>query len=344
MIPTQTQKRGRTVWYLDARVLGAGRITADSRDQVLAKLSDRITGLESVNFTLADRLAKQEAGGEFELLDAVRFYKAHRPGGRTIKLEDALTECVSAKGKRNLRAAYLDVLETNVRQLMATVGPSKLVSEVSTADVSAFLEAQDWASTTVNGVKAKLSAFFAWAIKRGYCAINPVANIEAIVVDREAPRIFTVEQVHRLLDTASVLFPCLLPYLTLGIFCGIRPKELGRDTTRICLERKAVEVGKSKTRDWRIVELSENAIKWLADRPLYYSRHRFEQLIEAARIEWSPDVMRHTFASYHLARYQNADKTAHELGHFGSTRMLHRHYKATVTAEDAEIFWRLEPV
>ena len=44
--------------------------------------------------------------------------------------------------------------------------------------------------------------------------------------------------------------------------------------------------------------------------------------------------MRHSFASYHLALHESADKTALEMGH-RDTRMLFRHYREIVTKGEA---------
>jgi len=59
-------------------------------------------------------------------------------------------------------------------------------------------------------------------------------------------------------------------------------------------------------------------------------------------LEWKPDIMRHSYASYHLALHQSADKTALEMGH-RDTNMLFRHYRELVTKEEAQAYWRIEP-
>ena len=55
-----------------------------------------------------------------------------------------------------------------------------------------------------------------------------------------------------------------------------------------------------------------------------------------------PDIMRHSYASYHLAFHQSADKTALEMGH-RDTQMLFRHYRELVTKEEAQAYWKIEP-
>jgi integrase len=65
--------------------------------------------------------------------------------------------------------------------------------------------------------------------------------------------------------------PVLLWFVVLGIFCGIRPHELTRMKREwVNLEELTVTVParSSKTRQRRVVDLSENAAAWLALDPL----------------------------------------------------------------------------
>ena len=48
-------------------------------------------------------------------------------------------------------------------------------------------------------------------------------------------------------------------------------------------------------------------------------------------------ALRHSFASYHLAYFKDAARTALEAGH--SQAVLFRHYRELVTQEDAEAWW-----
>jgi integrase len=69
----------------------------------------------------------------------------------------------------------------------------------------------------------------------------------------------------------------------------------------------------------------------------------FRKALNAAGIEnWPVNALRHSFASYHLARGQNAAQTSLQLGHAESA-ILFRHYRELVTAEAAEAFWQIFP-
>jgi integrase len=64
--------------------------------------------------------------------------------------------------------------------------------------------------------------------------------------------------------------------------------------------------------------------------------------LKIEQFPWPQDCLRHSFASYHLAMFESAEKTALQMGH-NSTDMLFRHYRELVTKEQAEKFWALMP-
>jgi len=106
-----------------------------------------------------------------------------------------------------------------------------------------------------------------------------------------------------------------------------------------------ITAAKSKTRKRRLVTLSENLKEWLSldgDFPPTNKPKRLKRILDESGVIWSPDIMRHSYASYHLALHQSADKTALEMGH-RDTQMLFRHYRELVTKKDAIEYWNIEP-
>jgi integrase len=59
--------------------------------------------------------------------------------------------------------------------------------------------------------------------------------------------------------------------------------------------------------------------------------------------KWPPDVLRHTFATYHVAAFNDPGKTSLLLGHEGNPSLLHRHYRGLATQAEAIKFWNLRP-
>lgn len=78
--------------------------------------------------------------------------------------------------------------------------------------------------------------------------------------------------------------------------------------------------------------------------PLPYSTRR--RAVRRARIHlglaaWPQDVLRHTCASYWVAKIKDVGEVALELGN--SPSVLLRHYRELVTGEDADRFWAIKP-
>jgi integrase len=110
-----------------------------------------------------------------------------------------------------------------------------------------------------------------------------------------------------------------------------------------------VDPATAKRRRSRFVKMSGNLIAWLTpyrqtSGTVFYSRRLFRRVIEKAGIStWTPDVMRHSFASYHLAAHGDANATALQLGHAGAPGVLFDHYRALAKPKDARAFWKIAP-
>ena len=108
----------------------------------------------------------------------------------------------------------------------------------------------------------------------------------------------------------------------------------------------------SKTAQRRLVAIEKNLRAWLSplvcksgpvcppDKPY---RRLFTKAFRATGIKrWPVNALRHSFASYHIAHYQDAAKTALQLGHTESATLF-RHYYQLVNPKDAQAFWQIFP-
>jgi integrase len=203
-----------------------------------------------------------------------------------------------------------------------------------------------WARSTIDGAIAKIGPFFTWCVREGYCESNPCAAVKRPRSDDSPPAIFTPPETKKLLQTALRYDRRLIPYLAIGLFAGVRPLEIERLTWADISDRYIeITAAKAKTRQRRLVSLLDNLKEWLAlggDLPLTNKRKRLARVVQIAGLNWQPDIMRHSFASYHLAMHTSADKTALELGHRDS-KMLFAHYRELVTQEAAQSYWSIRP-
>lgn len=213
-------------------------------------------------------------------------------------------------------------------------------------------------------------AFFNWAIDRQFTNVNPFDLIKprhrrrgGASGNEEMPECLRWKQVQKLMQIVEKDYPELVPAFAIGFFAGLRPEELGSlDWRNVNLTDGHISVMPevAKTRRTRNVMIEDNLKAWLAPyrkesglvRPVKTTwRGRFDQIREKAGLFgvdasgkelWPHDAMRHTYASHHYVKYQDAGKTAAELGHIG-TGMLFQHYRAMVTDAEAAQYWQIRP-
>jgi hypothetical protein len=67
-----------------------------------------------------------------------------------------------------------------------------------------------------------------------------------------------------------------------------------------------------------------------------------ELLPQTELTAWPQNGLRHSFASYHLAKHQDASKLALEMGHT-SARLIFDAYREVVRPEEANRYWQIKP-
>jgi integrase len=298
---------------------------------------------------------------EVTLLQAVKYYVKHaQPRGGRKSLAEVVTEFLESKRKSGKKPRYLKELTCKLNRFKEDFG-TKYVNEITRAQVEEWLDKQKskngsfFSPLTKTNYLRDLGIVFRFAMNaRNYCAENPIQGIEKPQTVPEDPEIFTTEQALRLLYAAKVRPELeVLPYVAIGMFAGLRSSELEHlDWAQIDLRQRLIEVTaeSAKTSQKRFVKISDNLLAWIepykkdegAITPKNFYR-RIDGLLEIAEIEkWPQNGLRHSFASYHYARHDNAHLTAAQLGH-ETTKMLFAHYRGLATPEQASDFWNIFP-
>ena len=266
-----------------------------------------------------------------------------KPKSRGLK--DAVDHYLNLRASQNLRKSSYAQICLNLNQMVSRFSPIRC-DQISSSMIENWFLGNKWQRSTIDGVIAKIGPFFSWCVREGYCQINPCGAVKRPRSDDSPPSIFTPSEAQKLLLTAFKTDPGMIPYLAIGLFAGVRPLEIQRlqqqDFTDQYIE---ITAANAKTRKRRLVSLSNNLKAWLrlgGDLPPINKPKRLSRILQKAGLEWKPDIMRHSYASYHLAFHQSADKTALEMGH-RDTQMLFRHYRELVTKEEAQAYWTIEP-
>jgi integrase len=296
--------------------------------------------------------ALESLGGQATISEAVRFFLDHGKGegGETTvrRLYDLYVK--DRKDAHRTKRTLKDI-EHRLGRFASDYGDIP-AHQITTSDIQEWLGRQNGGATTRKNFRTHLSGLFNFAIKRGYVRLNPVSAVSTVKIRSDKrPGILSVPQTRHLMRTVSESESDMVVWFALCLFAGLRPSEAQRlDWSDIDLDRNEIFVSAevSKTPYERYVKLQPNLIEWLLpfrqkSGQVHYSESAYRRARKQAGIEWSHDVMRHTFGTMHLAAFRNAGDTAEQMGHRSSTVMLFSHYRRAVRQEDAERFWDIRP-
>ena len=357
------QKNGKLKWLVDWRVGGKRfRRFFDSEKEArsFAKRAqeeavrygvvlDRLTIRERAKLIEAYELAK-EAG--LDLLEVVKWAMAQKEPPKPVPtVAEAFHAFLQAKEAAGVRSRYLKQLQWSLGLFCGQFERVRL-NELSAEAIEAWLMRQKWGAATRRSVLIDVRSLLNFARQRGWMEENPAEAVETPRWDEKPPVILTVEEGRRLLRYVRDQAPLLLAYLAIGMFAGLRPAELDRlKWEDVWMDRGLIHVtGRvAKTRRRRLVTIVDTLQAWLiicprqgeGIRPTNFDR-MWKRMKRETGVRWGHDILRHSFASYHLAHWRNPGLTAHEMGH-ADQEMLYRHYRELVTPQDAAAWWSLTP-
>jgi integrase len=294
--------------------------------------------------------AKQLAAFGKTIADAIAFYLPHlQASNKTCTFAELLAELLPAKETDGASGPYLKDLKCRLGQFEKTFG-EKLVSEITPGQIDDWLRNLKVSPVTRNNSRRTIRTAFSFALARGYCVDNPVVKTAKAKEIEGTVGILTVPETKRLLEAADW---ALVPFIAIGAFAGLRRAELDRlDWSEVDRESGLITVhaAKAKSARRRFVKIHENLLKWLAP----YATHRgavaplnCRKMLKATRLaagikHWPDNALRHSFASYHLAQFNDAAALALQLGHTDAG-LVFQHYRQIVKPKDAEKFWNLIP-
>lgn len=194
--------------------------------------------------------------------------------------------------------------------------------------------------------RAILHSIFAFGRRREWCSANPVDCVDVPPVTEKEIRTLRPDEVSRLLRTSK--HPAhrdMRLSLILMLYCGIRPTEVQRlKSEDIDWNEKVVHIRAktSKTGGGRQVPLRccPLELKGCEPAPRNWLRRWHELRRDAGFLNWTPDVLRHTFASYHAYHYRDLPTLQLEMGHRDVSLLRTRYINTTgITRLAAKHFW-----
>jgi integrase len=314
------------------------------------------------NSDLRELRKARELAGEVPLLAALEEWKAAREFA-DVHLIEAAKEWQERQGsaamEKTFEFVYSEFLKakrlsgndpkTYTKHLDAfkTKYGNLKIAELKEPTLQRWLNSFENHSTR-NTKRKRLVTLFRWAQKKSYLSrsIKTEAEMTDTALETES-KVETIEALalFGLLDHMKQEHPHYVAPLALAGLCGLRRAEVqGQLWEDIHLERKLLKVSSAKkgTPSYRIVRLSEKALKWLSfsAQPAgevcpgnTWAMDRIRDIGQTGdRFTLPPNCFRNGYISHLVALSGDIARTALEAGN--SPAIIRKHYLELFTAED----------
>jgi integrase len=315
----------------------------------------RKAGIEGAEFpsrlrVMAWECAKRLSARGKTLQDATDFLVAHLEATeKSCTVAALIDELLDGKKADEKSKRYLQDLKWRLNGFAQDFG-GRMVATITSAQINDWLRKLKGTPVSRNNYRRVLVVLFNHAVKRKYAPSFSGEDIAEAKVVAKPPGILTVPQTACLLEAAA---PELLPYLAIGAFAGLRRAELERlDWSDVHFDGDLIEVtaANAKMAQRRLVKMQPNLREWLL--PLSKRkgritpqdfRRQFNEARESAGLftNWPDNGLRHSFASYHLAHFNDTAALALQMGN--SPNMIFKHYRELVRPKEAERYWNIRP-
>jgi integrase len=214
---------------------------------------------------------------------------------------------------------------------------SRGIGSIGAFDLEKFWNRPNWpdGKSTRRQAFSCIRTFFNWCERYDLIGKNPARRVTPPRPPDPLRNILLPSAMKEMLKTATV---DQMAWLCLGGFAGLRSEEIvALVPADLEWRAKEIHVSDGKTGE-RYVKMEPAFVrhcpkKWaLCERGQWYQRLK--------KLGLSRNVLRHSFATYHLARSKDANKTAHEMGH-SDAKMVKRVYALAAKRADAAAWWGL---
>lgn len=213
---------------------------------------------------------------------------------------------------------------------------------------------QDLGAYSRNEYRRTLYSFFKFCKMQDWLDNNPVEKVEAWRIRGKTPKIFTPEEVRKILNSTPPQSE-IRAFTAIAAFTGIRNAELKRLTwDKIRLDDREIILDSeiTKTASRRIVKIPENLAKWLE--PYVWELGTKKKILSKGKTthinklheslgkgNWIKNGLRHSAATYYLALTRNAAITAEQMGH--AVDVLKQHYNGLAREKEAKMYFDIKP-
>lgn len=238
-------------------------------------------------------------------------------------------------------------------RLMSFIGGDTSLVELTDEKLKEYTDSLEYSPQTHNHFLRAFKAFWHWTAKQRYTTKNPARFLGYVETNTPERKFLSIEQTKRLLLGTATLYPDLVPYVVLGLFAGTRPTETMRLRAKNIMMNTGyikIDDNTSKTSTGRMIEMSANLKEWLSlypvtDKVVHLAESPIKKRLRIVNKKYgvglSPDVLRHSYATYSVAESENPAKTAMMMGN--SEQICKLHYRGLVTKPEGIKYFELTP-
>lgn len=364
----------RVRWIEDGRTVEKGfkkrsdaEEWADSKEKELRDfgLGSSITAEErSAILDTRERLSASDLSVRDAIAIALEIREKER---RSITVGELIPMVIEDRERAGRSERYLQDLNYILGKFGETF-KLRSVATLSRDELTDWIRGLKQSPTSQNNFLRVIRLLLNEAVKRKFLDESPAKHI----IEAKAPQTevgtLTPEEVSTFLKKAPEE---LIPAIAIGAFAGIRREEINHlDWSDVNLSHGTIRVRpkKAKSAKNRLVPIESNLKEWL--RP--YCREegsvwckggdkKFTETIRSIgfgepgtetaaekkkgirfRRPYPANGLRHSYATYWLAKFKDSGALSLNLGHSNS-RIVFEHYRAPVPEEEAEAYWVISP-
>lgn len=278
--------------------------------------------------------------------------KAHRDSLKSVTFEKAFQVSYEERSHRKARTKY--EIKGICRRFMKSDHELEnlLLRDISIEKCLETLKSNAVSDLQFVKMRSILHSVFACGVRHGWCDSNPVDAIMRPNIRETEINPLPWNDIKKLLRTAKKeKFKHCAAAVGIMLWAGIRPMELQRlHWEDIDWEENVINLQPhhTKTGGCRHVTLLPVLAAWLKEFaqdtgkicPPNWVNHWRELRKAVGLIPWKQDILRHTFASYHLKMWHDLSRLQEEMGH-RSVRLLKTRYLSMkgLKKENVERFW-----
>ena len=267
---------------------------------------------------------------------------------RSVPVDEVVSKVLKAKADTGKGARHLSDLKYRLGLFKETFG-DRVIFSITHEEVFDWIQSQSDSHTSRNNFRRHVRLLFNFAKKRKYTSENPVDLVEEWKGPQSEVEVIQPDEMRKFLEAAPSE---IIPVLTIGAFAGLRRSELKRLRWQdVDLETGEIFVRalNHKSAANRIVPIESNLSDWL--RPfattdgLVWPKagdRLFTEAKKAVSFEVPKNVLRHCYASYHIAKYNDGPLISLNLGQ-PNARQVFDSYRKPIRKSHAEAYWNIFP-